>query len=106
MKNEMDLMKMDGPERYAWLRANRLTLITVGLVWIGMIAARINEGVTPWFLIAMVPVFAMIRFAAFLYIKRSRQTAAARVDANARPGTTRPHAGGNHPGSSVSLLLP
>ena len=106
MKNEMDLMRMDGPQRDAWLRANRLTLMTVGIVWIGMIANRFADGTTPWFLMAMVPVFASIRFAAFLYIKRSRRMAAAQIDASARPAKDRRHAAGNRPGSSFSLLLP
>jgi hypothetical protein len=67
MKNEMDMMSMDERQRYAWLRANRLTLILVGIVWIGLIARDLIRGGTPYFMIAMVPVFALIRFMLYRY---------------------------------------
>lgn len=69
MKSEMDAMKMDERERLHWLRANRLTLIIVGIVWIGMIAWEFLHNETPLFLIAMVPVFALIRLAGYKLCK-------------------------------------
>lgn len=38
MKNEMDVLKMDELQRQCWLRANRATLMLVGLLWLGLIA--------------------------------------------------------------------
>jgi len=65
MTTEMDVMRMDERQREAWLRANRLTLILVGLVWLGMIGWDIAHRTTPWFLILMVPVFGIFRFASY-----------------------------------------
>lgn len=62
MKNEMDVMEMDERQRLAWLRANRLTLFTVGIVWIGMILRELLRGETPYFMIAMIPLFALLRY--------------------------------------------
>jgi hypothetical protein len=62
MKNEMDVMEMDERQRHAWLRANRLTLITVGVVWIGLIVRELLRGDTPYFMLAMIPVFALLRY--------------------------------------------
>lgn len=62
MKNEMDVMKMDERQRFAWLRANRLTLFSVGLVWIGMILRDLLRGETPYFMTAMIPLFALLRY--------------------------------------------
>jgi len=62
MKNEMDVMDMDERQRSAWLRANRLTLICVGVVWIGMIVRELLSGGAPYFMIAMLPVFALLRY--------------------------------------------
>lgn len=71
MKTEMDVMRMDERQRLCWLLANRLTLMVVGVVWIGMIALEIVNNRMPYFLIAMVPVFALIRFLTYLvYFKR------------------------------------
>jgi hypothetical protein len=123
MKNEMDIMKMDAPRRYAWLRANRVTLMIVGIVWLGMIVRQWANGENAWFLILMVPVFALTRLAAYLYIKRSRHTTAAQIISGEPPS----HGNGRHrtapgrseqsgemaqchppdaSGSSFSLLLP
>lgn len=71
MKNEMDMMSMDERQRYAWLRANRLTLILVGIVWIGLIARDLIRGGTPYFMIVMVPVFALVRFILYRYFIRA-----------------------------------
>jgi hypothetical protein len=72
MKDEMDALGMDERQRQCWLRANRVTLILVGLVWLGMIGYSLGEGETPWFLIVMVPVFGLIRFGAYrFYMKRT-----------------------------------
>ena len=73
MKDEMSLLKMRGPQRLAWLRANRVTLMIVGVVWLGMIAHRLATGREPWFLIAMVPVFALIRLVAYTYYRRQER---------------------------------
>lgn len=67
MKTEMDAMSMDERQRFCWLSANRITLIIVGLVWIGMIICEVIQNRVPYFLIAMIPVFALIRFASYYY---------------------------------------
>ena len=67
MKSEMDVLSMDERQRLSWLRANRVTLMFVGLVWLGLIAWELSSGKTPWFLIAMVPVFGLFRFATYKY---------------------------------------
>ncbi len=65
MKSEMDALGMDERQRSNWLLANRATLMLVGLVWIGMIISDFIQGQTPWFLIVMVPVFALFRWGAY-----------------------------------------
>lgn len=70
MKNEMDLLRMTEPEKLCWLRANRLTLIIVGMIWVSMILQQLVTGNQPWFLIAMIPVFALIRFAVYRFYKK------------------------------------
>ena len=72
MKKEMDFLKMSDLQRICWLKANRATLIAVGLVWIGMIAKEILYGNTPWFLIVMVPVFAFLRMGFYWYYKKKK----------------------------------
>lgn len=62
MKTEMDAMKMDERQRIHWLLANRATLIVVGLCWLGLIATQLVRGDVPALLIALVPVFALVRF--------------------------------------------
>ena len=76
MATEMDIMNMDERQRLAWLQANRVTLILVGLVWLGIIAhERLNQR-TPVFLMTMVPVFALVRFLTYRYYQRApRDTA-------------------------------
>jgi hypothetical protein len=71
MKSEMDIMGFDERQRHNWFRANRLTLMMVGLVWLGMIFWEIAHNRTPVFLIAMVPAFALFRLLSYwLYSKR------------------------------------
>ena len=70
MKNEMELMSMDERQRLSWLRANRLTLFVVGLVWLGMIFWEMGQGHIPWFLIVMLVFFALIRLAAYQWFQR------------------------------------
>lgn len=70
MTTEMDLLDMDERQRLAWMKANRLTLMAVGLVWIGMIVDELAAGRTPVFLLAMIPAFAALRFALYLCFKR------------------------------------
>ena len=62
---------MTDRQRWSWLLANRLTLMLVGLVWLGMIFERLARADTPWFLIAMVPAFALFRLAAYLHYRRT-----------------------------------
>ncbi len=70
MKNEMELLSMDERQRQSWLQANRLTLILVGLVWLGMILWEMGQGHPPWFLIVMLPVFALVRLGAYQWFQR------------------------------------
>ena len=67
MKSEMDIMNMDERQRFSWYRANRVTLMIVGIVWLGMIAYEISNRSTPWFLIIMVPVFGLLRFCIYKF---------------------------------------
>lgn len=69
MKSEMDVLGLNEAGRVAWLRANRVALMFVGLVWLAMIAVEISRGRTPWFLIIMVPVIALVRYAAYRYYR-------------------------------------
>jgi hypothetical protein len=73
MISEMNLMRMDERQRFHWLRANRATLMVVGVVWLLMIAFELTEGRTPGFLIVMVPIFAGIRFGFYYYYARDRE---------------------------------
>ena len=71
MKTEMDVMAMDERQRSCWLAANRLTLLLVGLLWIGLIVWELAHDRLPLFLIVMVPVIALIRLAAYrFYLRR------------------------------------
>ena len=70
MKSEMDAMDLDERQRTCWLEANRLTLMLVGLVWLGLIGWELTQGRTPYFLIVMVPVIALVRLAAYKYYLR------------------------------------
>jgi hypothetical protein len=73
MRSEMDLMRMDERQQFHWLRANRATLMVVGVIWFLMIAFEISEERTPGFLLVMVPIFAGIRFGFFYYYARNRE---------------------------------
>ena len=70
MKTEMDALRMDEHQKLCWLLANRATCMLVGAVWVGMIVYELLCGRTPWFLMTMVPVFAIIRFFLFLHYSR------------------------------------
>jgi hypothetical protein len=70
MNSEMDVMNMDERQRRAWLLANRATLFVVGVVWICMIGWALLHGRTPYFLIVMVPLFALVRFFWYRYYLR------------------------------------
>lgn len=72
MRTEMDVMRLDERQRLNWLLANRATLMTVGVVWLLMIAFEFSEGRAPWFLVAMVPVFAGLRLGLYFYFARDR----------------------------------
>lgn len=70
MKNEMDAMGFDERQRLAWLLANRATLMVVGVVWLGLIAWELLAGRRPWFLIVMVPGFALVRLGFYRWFMR------------------------------------
>jgi len=73
MNNEMDVLNLDERQRFCWLLANRATLMAVGLIWLGMIGWELMQHRTPLFLIAMVPVIALVRFGFYMvYSKRKR----------------------------------
>jgi len=96
MANEMDLFNMDERQRLAWLMANRGTVIAVGVAWIGMIIWELAEGRTPLFLIAMVPVFALLRVGLFLFYCRTPSGA---------EGQTRGRRLGRHAKIAAAALL-
>ncbi|MBD3401370.1 hypothetical protein GF420_00625 [candidate division GN15 bacterium] len=73
MKNEMDLMGMDERQRWCWLMADRATLFVVGIVWLALILEQMLDDRTPWFMIVMVPVFALIRAAFYRAYCRPRR---------------------------------
>jgi hypothetical protein len=68
----MDVLHMDERQRHHWLEANRATLMVVGVVWLLMIAFELSEGRPAGFLIAMVPIFAALRFGFYYYYARDR----------------------------------
>lgn len=70
MITEMDALGMDERQRSSWLRANRATLMVVGVVWLGMIGWELSQQRTPLFLIAMVPLFALARLGFYAYYSR------------------------------------
>jgi bacteriorhodopsin len=70
MITEMDAPGMDQRQRSSWLRANRATLMVVGVVWLGMIGRELSQQRTPVFLIAMVPLFALARLGFYAYYSR------------------------------------
>jgi hypothetical protein len=74
MKNEMGLMRMDERQRLSWLRANRATLLFVGIVWLLLILWEYSQGRMPAFLIVMVPVFAAARLGFYWHYARDRDT--------------------------------
>ncbi len=72
MRTEMDVMRMDERQRLHWLKANRATLMTVGVVWLLAIGWEFLEGRTPRLLISMVPIFAAVRLAFYWFYARDR----------------------------------
>ncbi|MCK4573094.1 MAG: hypothetical protein KAU36_01930 [candidate division Zixibacteria bacterium] len=71
MASEMDALRMDERQRLCWLKANRATLMLVGICWLGIIAYELLAHREPWFYIIMVPVFAAIRFVSYRYFVRA-----------------------------------
>ncbi len=71
MKSEMDALKMDERQRLNWLKANRATLMLVGIIWLGIIAYELARQGDPWFFVIMVPVIAALRFVFYRYYARS-----------------------------------
>lgn len=72
MRTEMDAMRMDERQRLAWLQANRATLLVVGVTWLALIVSELFQDRVPGFLIAMVPVFALVRFGCYRFYIRHR----------------------------------
>jgi len=70
MRSEMDVMRMDERQRLCWLMANRVVLMLVGVVWLGLIGWELVNHRMPYFLIVMVPVLALIRFVVYKYYAR------------------------------------
>ncbi len=70
MKTEMDVLKMDERQRLCWLLANRAVLMLVGVCWLAMIAWELGQGRSAYFLIIMIPAFALIRLALYKYYQR------------------------------------
>jgi len=70
MKSEMDVLNLDERQRMGWLLANRATIFVIGLVWLCMIGWELVHSRTPYFMIVMVPVFALIRLFFYLYYTR------------------------------------
>lgn len=68
----MDVLSMDERQRLSWLLANRFTLMNVGLVWLFMTARELYLERVPYFLIIMVPVIAIVRWAAYRYYVRKQ----------------------------------
>jgi len=78
MKTEMDILRMDERQRLCWLLANRVTLFVVGIIWLGMIGWKLYHGLTPWFMIIAVPVFALIRLITYvIYSKKTLKSSLA-----------------------------
>lgn len=73
MKDRIGNQQRNEHRHLAWLRANRATLIVVGLCWLGMIGWELVQHRTPVFLIAMVPVFALVRLAFFHRYKKGEE---------------------------------
>jgi hypothetical protein len=72
MKSEMDAMRMDERQRLSWLLANRATLMIVGLVWVGMTLYEFIQSEKPYFLLIMIPAFALIRLAFYkIYARKT-----------------------------------
>ncbi len=71
MNTEMDALNMEEVQRLCRLRANRVTLMAVVLVWLGMIAWELARGSVPYFLIGMAPVIALVRFCIYKYYIRT-----------------------------------
>jgi hypothetical protein len=67
----MDVLRMDERQRFAWLRANRATLVIVGITWVAMILWELLQHRMPVFLIVMVPLFAALRLVFYLHYARS-----------------------------------
>jgi hypothetical protein len=68
----MDVMHMDERQRLHWLKANRATLMTVGVGWLLWIGFELIEGRTPWSLIWMVPTVAAVRLGFYWFYARDR----------------------------------
>ncbi|UCG52693.1 MAG: hypothetical protein JSW58_03860 [Candidatus Latescibacterota bacterium] len=70
MKNEPDKMRIDSPRLHALLLANRVTLVIIGIVWIGMIIYRLAGGEYWRFLASTVPMIILIWHGTYLFFKR------------------------------------
>jgi hypothetical protein len=75
MKSEMDVLNLDERQRLGWLLANRALIFLIGIVWLCMIGWELIQNRLPYFLIIMVPVFALIRLFFYLYYTRKSKGA-------------------------------
>ena len=107
MKNDTMTIEEEAARQHALALANRVTLAIAMIVWIGMIVSNFVTG-TGWRVMAgLVPMIPLIWHGTYLYIKRSRREAAARIDTGApRPQTGGQHSAKQNPDSSFSRLLP
>jgi hypothetical protein len=71
MKNEMDILSLDERQRFGWLLANRALIFIVGILWLGIIGWELYHNRTPFFMIIMVPILALVRFIFYKYYTRS-----------------------------------
>ncbi len=74
MKSEMDVLNLDERQHLGWLLANRALIFLIGAIWLCMIGWELIHNRLPYFLIIMVPVFALIRLFFYLYYTRKPNT--------------------------------
>ncbi|MCK4460151.1 MAG: hypothetical protein KAW46_00010 [candidate division Zixibacteria bacterium] len=72
MRTEMDFMRMDEHQRICWLKANRILIFVIGVVWLGIIGWELLQNRVPVFMIVMVPVLALTRLVLYkFYVRRA-----------------------------------
>jgi hypothetical protein len=73
MKNKPDAMRIDSRRRNALLLANRVMLVIIGIVWIGMVVYRLAVGEYWKFLVSAVPMIALVWHGTYLVFKRHEE---------------------------------